>query len=131
MATNWGRLQETLETRRREPQHDFAESDGWFRHGGIQDRGNGSHIICRGAGGVGEFEVRKMKKESGSVTPLSSLPIRNEDYFFLVVPFLTPPAGRAGAAAHGVVLRPSILAFSVSMVSMKGLWLKAEGTPSH
>src|SRR5215204_2812846 len=52
-------------------------------------------------------------------------------YFFLgVAPFLAE--GRAGAVAvHGVTCRLSIFAFSVSIVSMKGSAVNAEGTPSH
>jgi len=38
---------------------------------------------------------------------------------------------RRAGAAHGVVFRPSILAFSVSMVSMNGSLVNADGTPSQ
>src|SRR4051794_9232898 len=44
-------------------------------------------------------------------------------YFFFGAAFFT------GAAPHGVVFRPSIFAFSASIVSMNGSLTKADGTP--
>ena len=45
-------------------------------------------------------------------------------YFFFLAGAL-----RAGAAAQGVDFKPSIFAFSASIVSMNGSFVKALGTP--
>ena len=50
---------------------------------------------------------------------------RPDPYFFFLTGVLLT------GAAHGETFSPSILAFSVSMVSMNGSLLKSEGTHSQ